>query len=561
MSWYLAHDEHDDTVEDILSLPLGAPKKIGFRRSTAEENGVRILESPDGKPLKIYYPYPINNPTSFKVRDYTKIHTDSKGFGTVGQRNPSSYFGQGTLTPGRSKRLIVVEGEADRLALIDLMKYAGIENLPDVISVPVMNALAVASTHRDTFIKYESVYIAFDSGPSERRLKHERDGIKRGYEGSQDFFAGLAYGNAHFLEWPIEADEDQDGKVDARDWCTWLRKTEAATPDEARFAFWGLLKESPLYQSPEIFDFTGVTEEEMIPTNEASGLNVTFAPETSKLLGGFGRPCLGVVTAPVGVGKTSFLLEAALDLVANGGTKVGLIALEDDVKSSVQHLTARVNNIHPGRYMQDPSLIDDAGRQKARDVLGNNLKLVTGDRQNGRMNAEGMKSIILEMATTHGCKVIIYDNITYISQGASGNQREEIERAMQDLEQISKNLQVNIIVVVQLGRQHTAAMIPQETPYVYPIRKEHLKGSGTLEGNATWVLCGCPEINPDGTKTRVAWHNDKMRRVGGLGVGEVLTMCPLTGAMVTSTEPYRWPWEPAAPATQEDDNIAEALGL
>ena len=123
------------------------------------------------------------------------------------------------------------------------------------------------------------------------------------------------------------------------------------------------------------------------------------------------------------------------------------------------------------------------------------------------------------------------------------DERKELDLAMTQLAAFCKQFNVFILVIAHLRR--TEIIPPKDKegralPFWYPVRKENLRGSGSME-QLSWVVIGVEaEEMPDRSRGRVRLVSLKNRPAKTLGIADVLIMDPETGKFSDASD---WVWD------------------
>ena len=147
----------------------------------------------------------------------------------------------------------------------------------------------------------------------------------------------------------------------------------------------------------------------------------------------------------------------------------------------------------------------------------------------------------MKWADAMGAKYAILDHISMIfSASENDNERKEIDQLLTELAAFVTTTQMHIIVVAHIKRVPTIA--PKEKdgsikyPYWQKVDKDAGRGSGAFEQLCHNMIVLEPEILESGERGRLRTKVVKNREWSYLGIGDMLTMHPITGRLISAED-------------------------
>lgn len=393
---------------------FGPLKDRGISEETAKRYGVRILVDSEGNPTQHYYPYYIENEVvAHKVR-----HVDNKIFGWVGPATGTALFGQQIAQVG-GKYITITEGECDAMAAYELLGSKW-----PVVSIKS----GAASAERDVkealeFLEsFETIVIAFDAD-------------KPGQEAARNVARLLTPGSAKILSLP-EGYKDANDLLRAGQHKLFVR------------SFWEAKVYTPsgvVSVSDQRDAYKNRPKKESIPY-PWGGLN--------KKLYGLRQGELVVLAGGTGLGKTAVTRELEHWLIQNTDDNVGVIALEEDWRRTVDGLLSIEANAR--LYIdQVREGFSEEQLDKFFDILydGENKNRVWIHSHFGTNDVEEIFAKLRFMIVGCGCKWIILDHLhMLVSSISEGDERRTIDNIMTRLRCLVEDTGAGMVLVSHLRR-------------------------------------------------------------------------------------------------------------
>ena len=386
----------------------------GISEETAKRYGVRILAGSDGVPTQHYYPYFISNEAvAHKVR-----HVNDKMFTWVGPPTDTGLFGQQFAQAG-GKFITVTEGECDAMAAYELLGSKW-----PVVSIKSGAAGAVKDVKESLeFLEtFENVVIAFDAD-------------KPGQEASRKVARLLRPGAAKIMTFP-------EGYKDPNDM---LRQNQHKLFTRS---FWEAKTYTPsgvINVSDNKTKFKNREKKEAVPY-PWEGLN--------KKLYGIRQGELVTLTGGTGLGKSSVTRELEHWLVKSTPDNVGVIALEEDWRRTVDGILSIEANAR--LYIdQERERFSEEQIDKFFDILydGDNKNRVWIHAHFGTTEIDEIFSKLRFMIVGCGCKWIIVDHLhMLVSSISEGDERRAIDNIMTRLRCLVEETGAGLILVSHLRR-------------------------------------------------------------------------------------------------------------
>lgn len=409
----------DKQVKDLFDITKLQTLPIADRnisKDTVEKYGVGIEMSETGQPAAHYYPiYETgNNPKQLGhfIRQLPKnFRHEPAGMGI---HEKAGLFGQNLFPPGSSKALTVTEGHTDAMAAFEMMgsKYA---------SVSVVNGADNATKDFKRNLEYlesfEKVYICFDRDPP---------GQKAAIACARLLAPGKAYVVAldPKLKDPVGYKQQNKQSEFTKAWWSASMYTPA-----------GIIASSTLKERIRNRDLT-------------PGIPYPFKG-MNDLTYGIRKKEAVVVTAPTGVGKTSFIRECMYNILQHDKkAKIGTMFLEEGVDESGLGLMSTHASIPfhlpdteytQEQYDEAERILDD-DRVFFFDHFGSN-------------SIDDILSRIRYYARALGCEYIFLDHLSIIvSDQQQGDERKKLDEIMTKLKTMTMELEIALMAVVHTNR-------------------------------------------------------------------------------------------------------------
>lgn len=338
-----------------------------------------------------------------------KIRRPNKQFTILGQGKDLPLFGMWLWNDDRS--LIVTEGEIDAMSVSQAFG-----NKYPVVSLPngAQSAAKSFQKHYEYLTKYQKIVLCFDNDEPGQRAIEEVAPL-------------LPPGKVFVMKLPTK---------DAND-CLKVHGAEVLTK-----AFWQAKEWRPdgIRKAEELRDeVLNPIEVECVPY-PYSGLN--------EKLGGLRIGEMITLTAGSGVGKSTLVRELAYDLAIRRKQPVGIMALEESNKRTMEGLMT----VHLSQNLViNRAVVPKEKLAAAFDAVAvPNLFLFD---HFGSTEIEHLLNRVRYMVRALGARWVIIDHLSIIVSGLQGNdERKLIDVAMTKLRTLVSELEIGMILVSHLRR-------------------------------------------------------------------------------------------------------------
>ena len=380
---------------------------------TAKKYGVKSTLNPDGSVDKHYYPFFVG--TELVA---TKIRKANKEFAWTGNSKEAGLFGE-HLFKGGGKFITLVEGECDAMAAYELMGSKW-----PVVSVKLgaSGGLKDVKQSLEFLESFESVVINFDND-------------KPGNDAAREIAKILMPGKAKLMQLP-------EGTKDANEL---LRQGRHATYVSC---FWDAKPYTPsgvLNVSEQREAYQKSDRKRSIPY-PWSGLN--------KKLEGLRSGELVTLTGGTGLGKSSVTRELEHWLINNTKDNVGIIALEEDWRRTIDGILSIEANakLHIDRIKSEfvPEQLD---KYYDNVFAGNNEGRVWIHAHHGMNDLDSIFSKLRYMIIGCDCKWIIVDHLhMLVLSTLESDERKAIDSIMHRLRTLVEETGCGMVLVSHLRR-------------------------------------------------------------------------------------------------------------
>ena len=472
-------------VNEGVYAPL-SDRKISLE--TAKKYNVKVAYDSRGVIAEHHYPYTNEEDNvSFKVRK-----TASKDFYWKGQAKDTQLFGQNLFKEG-GKYITIVEGECDAMAAYELLgsKWA-------VISVKngAQGATNDIKENLEYVESFENVVLCFDTD-------------KQGKEAAQKVARLLKPGKARIYTLPT-------GYKDANDM---LKKNQHTNFTKC---WWDAKVYTPtgiIRVSEKASEFLNRDKKDSVPY-PWSGLN--------KKLFGMRQGELITLTGGTGLGKSSVTREIEHWLVNTTEDNVGIIALEEDWKRTVDGILSIETNsrLYIDHIREEYS--EDYLKKTYDKVFGNDNVFIHA--HFGTNDIEAIFNKLRYLIIGCDCKWVIVDHLhMLVSSLIEGDERRAIDNIMTRLRSMVEETGAGLILVSHLrrvegNRGHENGV---------EVNLSHLRGSQAIAQLSDCVIAlernqqSDNELEARTTKLRVL----KSRYTGDVGTATALVYDPTTGRL------------------------------
>ena len=410
-------------VEDIKTHRMNSINEIegafvalndrGISLTTAKKYNVKSIVNREGKVIRHFYPYCVaSEVTAYKVRE------EGKHFTWRGNSQGTGLFGE-SLFKNSGKFITLVEGECDAMAAYEMLGSKW-----PVVSVKSGASGAVRDVKNsiEFLEKFDCVVINFDND-------------KQGLESAKKVARLLTPGKAKILSLP-------DDFKDAND------MLKAGRGQSYVESWWN----SKLYTPSGVLN---ISEKKSEFNNRESKESVPYPWEgLNKKLHGLRRGELVTLTGGTGLGKSSVTRELEHWLNTNTKDKVGIIALEEDWRRTVDGILSieanarlyidQVRNQHSEEELN--AIFDKvyAGKNKDRVWIHSHF---------GITDIDEIFSKLRFLIIGCSCKWVVVDHLhMLVSAMSDGDERRAIDNIMTRLRSIVEETGAGLILVSHLRR-------------------------------------------------------------------------------------------------------------
>ena len=405
--------ETQKNYTNIESAEYGALTDRKISEEVARKYGVQVIYGTDGKVAQHLYPYfGEGNFTATKIR-YIK----DKRFSWSGSHTESGLFGENLFKSG--KYLTITEGELDAMSAYELMGGKGA-----VVSIKggAGNAVGDVKNSLEFIENFDTVVICFDQD-------------KVGKDAAKKVARILKPGTAKIMTLPNGFNDPND-------------MLKANEHQKFNYAFWDAKVYTPsgvlnVSESREKFHNRKIKESIPYPWE---GLN-------DKLYG-LRQGELVTLTGGTGLGKSSVTRELEHHLITHTKDNVGVIALEEDWRRTVDGILSIEANAR--LYIdQEREKLSREELDKLFDILydGNNKNRVWIHAHFGTNSIDEIFSKLRFMIIGCDCKWVVVDHLhMLVSAVHVGDERRAIDDIMTRLRSIVEETGAGLILVSHLRR-------------------------------------------------------------------------------------------------------------
>jgi len=521
------------TFQEASACPVvnGIPER-GIKPSVCKFFDVRQeFSDVDGKVIAHLFPVTKKGKiTGFVRRDLTKSKRDQFAFTTIGDVSvESDLLGQHVAPTAR--KLFIVEGLYDYLSAFQALMFSdynmqrrreGKDMIkPAVVSIALgtANAAEQINNNLEFINKYQEKVTAFDNDSATD--KEAKEGIVKGQDAVQDVSLLIPD-----LKNVVLTKNDPNEFL------------QTGLDEDVRELNNQLVFNAKSYQPDNMISGCVGIDEIMKPLK--NGFYVPCLPKTSELIHGFRPEEMTIVLAPPGVGKTTVCKEIGYALVT-GGAKVGHVFLEEPLRKTQQSYVAMDNGVFLPKFRADPSILTRKQVQASIDKLIDNGRTMWM-KHFGSLAGESLMQKFMWMHMK-GMEYIILDHISMVFSGqASKNERKDIDMLLTELAAFATATGVHPIVVSHVKRVNKMQKRDKEGNVVYPyweeVTEDMARGSGAFEQTASNIISIEPERLENRERGRIRTVVLKNREWSWLGKGDLLTLNPHTGRLITLDEEY-----------------------
>jgi len=408
--------QKDNTFKQPDNIEVGSFSALTDRKiskDTAQKYGVKVVHDLQGNVIKHMYPfyngYEISATKTRSIKD--------KIFFWHGTKAETGLFGQQLFKGG--KYITITEGECDAMAAYELLgsKWAVVS-----IKSGASGAVRDIKENLEFFDDFENVIVAFDND-------------KAGKEASQKVARLFKPSKAKILSLP-------NGWKDPNDM---LRSNKHKEFVEAWWA-------SKVYTPSGVIN---VSEQRDKFHNRERKTSIPYPWEgLNEKLYGLRQGELVTLTGGTGLGKSSVTRELEHHLIKNTTDNVGVIALEEDWRRTIDGILSIEANAR--LYIdQEREKFSREELDKFFDVLydGNNKNRVWVHSHFGTNDIDDIFSKLRYMIIGCECKWVVVDHLhMLVSAVHEGDERRAIDSIMTKLRSLVEETGAGIVLVSHLRR-------------------------------------------------------------------------------------------------------------
>lgn len=217
----------------------------------------------------------------------------------------------------------------------------------------------------------------------------------------------------------------------------------------------------------------------MSPEERRAGLPTGFA-DLDKLLGGLKRGEFIVVGARPGAGKTSFLLNAALNAARIAQARIAFFSLEMTIQSLTERLYAMETGLNSQKFQRADIDEREFGLTMEAAARLDRLPIFLDDTPH--LTIQKLRSKALRLHREVGLDAVFLDYVGLMTAGEkTENRQQEVSLISRNLKELAKELNVPVVAAAQLNRELEARK--DKRPQLADLRE-----SGSLEQDSDAVL-------------------------------------------------------------------------
>lgn len=513
---------HTETLKEILQYPCRAWPERNISKEVMEKFNVRVkLSEFDGSIEKVYFPNydQTGKLVGFKSKDITRAgeKTEYCAIGKVGVKN--QLFGA-KVARTTAKYLVITEGESDCLSAYQAMLnyFRSFNNFNEDLTPAVVtfNCGTVQSvpnlSHNEKFLsKFQEFRLVMDNDELTEIEKLTANKDMRGAEATEAIGCYLLTHDSEQGKRLIKVVKLDEEFNDCSDYVQNNKSIDLAKKITNQ-------KELETFNAKKIISVEDITIDELLKPKE-KGVYIDSFPQLMDKLWGIRKRELTVFTALSGTGKTVCVSELAYKLAENTNEKIALIYLEENSDETLMRMIARRLKINFYKFIFEPlkfctkeQFVEAYEWVKGRFYFMDIFGALTPDQL---MNS--FKSLFY----VSGCSYIIFDHLGMLG-GQKGlvDERRMIDETMTELASFTAQTDVGIICVSHLSRQAQSEIGKlsdiKEAKWIN-VRKEHLRGSSSLEQLAWNVIALDMLLEPNRERSDVRLTVLKNRTIGLLG--------------------------------------------
>jgi len=387
---------------------------------TAKKYGVKVVHGSDGKPLEHHYPYYNGHELALtKIRKLVDAKGEkTKDFFTKGSYEETALFGEHLFNKG-GKYVTITEGECDAMATYELMgsKWAAVS-----IKRGAAGAERDVKDSLEFLESFENIIICFDKD-------------KSGTEAAKKVARLFQPSKAKIMTLP-------NGFKDANDMLI------ANKHKDFMESWWSAKTYTPS-------GVINVSEEKKKFFNRPVKDSVPYPWEgLNKKLYGLRQGELVTLTGGTGLGKSSVTRELEHHLIKNTTDNVGVIALEEDWRRTIDGILSIEANAR--LYIdQEREKFSEEELDKFFNLLydGENKNRVWVHAHFGTNDIDEIFTKLRFMIIACECKWVVVDHLhMLVSAVSEGDERRAIDNIMTRLRSIVEETGAGLVLVSHLRR-------------------------------------------------------------------------------------------------------------
>ena len=417
-----------------------------------------------------------------------KIRMKDKKFVMLGDNSKALMFGQQLFRGLDSKQLVITEGEIDCLTISQLW-----EN-----KYPVVSIKNGASAGKNDILNniewiegFDKVIFAFDMDYVGRQAACECAEL-------------LSPHKAYIAHLPAKDANEAYQKGLGQQVIKSLWEARPFSPDYIK---------------------TGADLKEICKVSRQKGLSIPF-PDLNNKIDGIRSGELLLFTAGSGVGKSTLIHEIAYYLHTEHHLPVGLICLEENIRTTGQRWLSIAMNKN---LLKSDTVFDEEEYERAyKKALSENVFIYD---HFGSMDTKVLLPKIKSMIKSLGCKIIVLDHISIVVSGLDEkengtDERKTIDMFMTQLRSLCEETGVIILAINHLKRSSVKSYNEGGQ-----VSLTDLRGSGALEQLSDIVIA--LERNQQGEKSNISKIRIlKNRPTGICGESDTLIYSRETGRLI-----------------------------
>ncbi len=202
--------------------------------------------------------------------------------------------------------------------------------------------------------------------------------------------------------------------------------------------------------------------------------------DLDKLLGGFQKSDLIIFAGRPGMGKTSFMLSAALNM-ARLGQRIAIFSMEMGVEQIVQRLISMESAINSQSLRLGQLTQQEYGRFV--HAVGNISRFPIYIDDSAALNPLELRTKCLRMQREHGLDLVVVDYLQLMNAGGTyeNNRVQEVSYISRNMKELAREFNVPILSAAQLSR--AVEQRQDKRPQLSDLRE-----SGSLEQDSDIVM-------------------------------------------------------------------------